>query len=435
MIAATFENVRIARLPASEPGASIHWIIGSRKSGDFRYGFWEHPTMTTTARFRHWLLAFLVAGLAASILPQTTLHAAEGNEDSLTVYIGTYTRKGGSKGIYRLELDTSSGELTPVGEPAETENPSFLAIHPNGKLLFAVNELSKYEGKNSGAVTSFTIDLKTGALTRVNQQPSLGGAPCYIVVDKAGRHVLLANYSGGSVAVLPFNEKGKLSPASSFVQHEGSSVLPRQKGPHGHSINLDAAGKFAFAADLGLDKILVYKYDENKGTLTPNDPAFVKVAPGSGPRHFDFHPSGRFAYAINEIARTVTAFAYDAERGVLSPLQTISTVPQGFESGSTAHVQVHPSGKFVYGSNRGHDSIAIFSVDPKSGKLTAVGHQSTGGKTPRNFGIDPSGKFLLAANQSTDNVVVFRIDQETGKLEPTGHEIEVPAPVCVKFLK
>jgi 6-phosphogluconolactonase len=394
--------------------------------------------MTMPPRFCHFPLTFLmlsVAVVAAAAALHSPAAAAEGDEDALTVYIGTYTRQGGSKGIYRLQLDTSSGELTPVGEPAETQNPSFLAIHPNGKLLFAVNELSKFEGKNSGAVTSFTIDPKTGALTRVNQQPSLGGAPCYIVVDKAGRHVLLANYSGGSVAVLPFNKKGKLSPASSFVQHEGSSVLPRQKGPHAHSINLDAAGKFAFAADLGLDKILVYKYDENKGTLTPNDPAFVKVAPGSGPRHFDFHGSGRFAYVINEIASTVTAFAYDAEQGVLTPLQTIGTLPKGFKGGnSTAHVQVHPSGKFVYGSNRGHDSIAIFSVDPKSGKLTAVGHQSTGGKTPRNFGIDPSGKFLLAANQSTNNVVVFRIDPETGKLEPTGHEIEVPAPVCVKFL-
>ncbi|MEQ8784965.1 MAG: lactonase family protein [Pirellulaceae bacterium] len=379
--------------------------------------------------------SLLGLALAAVSLFSSTTAVAEDETDSLMVYIGTYTRKDGSRGVYRFKLNTSTGELTAVGQPAETESPSFLAIHPNGKLLFAVNELSMFDGEKSGAVTSFTIDPQNGALTQVNQQPSLGGAPCHIVVDKPGKHVLLANYSGGSVAVLPFDKKGELSKASSFVQHEGSSVLDRQKGPHGHSINLDAAGKFAFAADLGLDQILVYQYDQQNGALTANDPPAAEVAPGSGPRHFAFHPGGRFAYVINEIASTVTAFAYNADKGLLTTLQTLGTLPEGFEGrNSTAHIEVHPNGKFVYGSNRGHDSIAIFAIDAKTGKLTAVGHQPTGGKTPRNFGIDPSGKFLLAANQSTNNVVVFRIDQASGKLEPTGHEAEVASPVCVKFL-
>lgn len=384
-------------------------------------------------------IAFLliaVAMPALSPLPSRA-YAAEGDGDgTLLVYIGTYTRQGGSRGIYRFDLDTRSGKLTPVGEPAETENPSFLAIHPNGKLLFAVNELAKFQGAESGAVSSFRIDPETGALAFVNQQPSLGGAPCHLVIDKPGRHILLANYSGGSVAVLPFDKSGVVSKATCFVQHEGSSVLPRQKSPHAHSINLDAGGKFAVAADLGLDQVLVYRYDQQNGELTPNEPAATKVAPGSGPRHFAFHPSGRFAYVINEIASTVTAFAYDAEKGSLDTLQTVGTLPDGFEGrNSTAEVQVHPSGKFVYGSNRGHDSIAVFAVDEKTGRLTAAGHQSTRGKTPRNFGIDPSGTFLLAANQGTNNVVVFRIDPSSGKLEPTGHEVEVSSPVCVKFLR
>jgi 6-phosphogluconolactonase len=294
-----------------------------------------------------------------------------------------------------------------------------------------------FEGEKSGAVSSFAIDGKTGALTFINQQSSLGAAPCHLVVDPRGMHVLLANYTGGSVAAFPVDAEGKLGKASSFIQHEGSSVmLPRQAVPHAHSINLDAAGRFAMAADLGLDKVLVYRYSEKSGKLEPNDPPSVAVEPASGPRHFAFHPAGKFAYGINEIANTINTFSYDADKGVLTTLQTISTIPEGFEGRSyTADVQVHPSGKYVYGSNRGHNSIAIFSVDEQTGRLTSVGQQPSGGKTPRGFGIDPTGRYLLAAGQDSNNVVVFRIDERTGKLEPTGHEIEVPRPVCVKFLR
>ena len=249
-------------------------------------------------------------------------------------------------------------------------------------------------------------------------------------------YVLVANYGSGSAACLPIGRDGRLAKATSIVQHKGSSVDPRrQKGPHAHSINLDAAGRRAFVADLGLDQILIYRFDAGSGKLTPNDPPFTPMAPGAGPRHFAFHPSGQFAYAINELNSTITAMAYDAVHGTLDPVQTLSTLPDGFDGVNyTAEVQVHPSGKFVYGSNRGHDSIAIFAVDEQNGKLRYVGCEPTQGETPRNFGIDPTGAYLLAANQATDNLVVLRIDKQTGDLAPTGHAVEVPSPTCVKMM-
>lgn len=354
---------------------------------------------------------------------------------TLRVYIGTYTR-GESRGIYLLELSLQRGELVDRGLAGEIENPSFLAIHPNRRWLFAVGETSTFRGAAGGAVSALEIDAATGKLTLLNQQSSQGGAPCHIVVDPAGKHVLVANYTGGSVIVLPVGEDGRLGEATAFVQHRGSSVDPqRQRGPHAHSINVDAAGRFAVAADLGLDQLLVYRFDVQRGTLQPNDTPFATVAPGSGPRHFAFHPSGRYAYAINEMASTITAFSYDAQRGTLKELHTITTLPAGFSGrNSTAEVQVHPSGRFVYGSNRGHNSLAVFRVDEETGRLTAAGHQPSGGSTPRNFGIDPTGQYLLAANQDSHNVVLFRIDPQTGALEPTGREVKVPSPVCVKFV-
>lgn len=350
------------------------------------------------------------------------------------VYFGTYT-SGKSKGIYVSRFDTASGKLSAPELAAETTNPSFVAIHPSHRFLYAVGELS---GKKGGAVSAFAIDPQSGKLTLLNQQSSVGVGPCFVAVDKAGKNALVANYGGGSVAALPIQSDGRLAEASSFIQHTGSSVNPkRQKGPHAHSINLDAANHFAFTPDLGLDKVLIYKFDSAKGTLTPNNPPFASVAPGSGPRHFAFHPSGRFAYVINEINCTMTAFSYDAKRGELKELQTLSTLPQGesvLPAYSTAEVRVHPSGKFLYGSNRGHDTIAVFAIDESTGKLVPIEHVPTQGKIPRNFGIDPTGGWLLAAHQSSDNVVVFRIDQKTGRLTPTGQSIEVGAAVCVKFM-
>jgi 6-phosphogluconolactonase len=273
----------------------------------------------------------------------------------------------------------------------------------------------------------------------LNQQSSVGSGPAHLIVDTSGRDVLVANYGGGSVAVLPIETDGRLKPYSAFVQHTGSGVDPqRQKGPHAHSVNVDPENRFAYVADLGLDKVLIYRFDAGKGSLVANDPPFAPLKPGAGPRHFAFHPKGRFAYVINEMDLTITAFSHDAARGALKELQTVSTLPPGqsMQPGySTAEVQVHPSGRFLYGSNRGHNSITVFAIDEKAGTLTYVENQPTQGDTPRGFGVEPGGAYLLAGNQKSDSVVVFRIDQKTGRLTPTGHKVEVGAPVCVKFVR
>jgi 6-phosphogluconolactonase len=379
------------------------------------------------------------AGIIAFLMIcSVVLAVAEGDKaskGSTLVYVGTYTGSG-SQGIYAYRLYLSSGALTPIGLAADSTNPSFLAVHPNRTLLYAVNEVDQFDNQKSGAVSAFKIDAVTGKLRLLNQKASGGGGPCYLSVDKAGKSLLLANYGGGSVSVFPIEGDGALGKASAFIQHSGRGSDPqRQEGPHAHSINLDAANRFAVAADLGLDKLLVYRFDAVKGTLAPNDPPFASLRPKSGPRHFAFHPQGRFAYVINELSSTVTAFAYDADHGVLKELQTVSTLPNGFSGeNSTAEVQVHPSGKFLYGSNRGHDSIVVFKIDGEKGTLQLIEIQSTHGKEPRNFGIDPSGSFLLAANQNSGNVVVFRIDAKTGRLSATGNSVEVNSPVCVKFV-
>ncbi len=393
---------------------------------------------------KHVLRSVLTLGVAAWLLcgcASSTDGAPEGKTSvaaaptTLRVYLGTYTRKGASKGIYLSELDMATGKLTAPRVAAETDNPSFLALSPDGRFLYASGGRIKVDGKTVGAVTAFAVNRATGMLTELNRQSSQGSGPCHVTVDAAGRNALAANYSSGSVVCLPIGPDGRLGAATSVVQHEGSSLNPRrQRGPHAHSINLDAANRFAFAADLGADKVFVYRFDGSKGTLTPNDPPAVTLVPGSGPRHFAFHPGGRFAYVINELKSTVTAMAYDPTRGVLLKLQTVTTLPARFAgTNSTAEVQVHPSGQFLYGSNRGHDSLAIFAIDEKTGKLTPKGWQSIGGKTPRNFGIDPTGRYVLAAGQNSNSVVVFRVDKATGRLTPTGSRITVPVPVCVKF--
>ena len=372
--------------------------------------------------------------LVAGLMMFDHARAAESEEDQdYYVYVGTYTGRTGSEGIYRLKLDGETGELTRLGVAPGIENPSFLAIHPSKKFLYAV---SKHAG--SGGVAAFSIDSQDGSLKQLNEQSSEGEGPCHLTVDATGGYVLVANYGSGSVACLPIDEDGRLREASSSIQHQGSSVDPkRQTQPRAHSINLDAANRFALAADLGLDQVLVYAFDDQRGTLTPHDPPFARVDAGAGPRHFSFHPSGKFAYVINEMALTVTAFAYDAEQGVLTTLQTISTLPDEDRDQpglSTAEVLVHPSGKFLYGSNRGHDSIVVYEIDPATGKLTYVENVKTQGKTPRNFALDPAGKFLLAENQNSNTIVVFRIDPATGRLSPTGHTADVPSPVCIRML-
>lgn len=391
---------------------------------------------------------FRLAGIAAFLVAVgcCTLGHAGGNAmapekesapGTLWLYVGTYT--GGqtpSDGIYLLELDLATGSLTNKGAVAKLKDPSFLAIHPSRKYVYAVNELGQFNGKKGGGVSALEIDPATGGLKLLNQQSSVGSGPCHLTVDHTGKAVLVANYGSGSIACLPIHEDGSLGEASAFIQHEGKGADPsRQESPHAHSINVDAANRFAFAADLGLDKVLVYKFDPDRGSLTPNDPPAAKIAPTSGPRHFAFHPGGKFAYLINEMSNTVTAFDYDASTGTLTEIQTISTLPAGFKGRSyTAEVQVHPSGKFVYGSNRGHNSIAIFAVDPGTGRLTAAGHEPTQGKNPRNFAIDPTGAYLLAENQDSDSIVVFRIDPATGGLKQVGEPLSVPMPVCIKMM-
>lgn len=370
-------------------------------------------------------------------VPMQISHAQDKSpaKHSYLAFVGTNTIKD-SKGIYVYRYDASSGELSPIGLAAETSNPSFLAIHPNHRFLYAVNEDSKYQGPNSGGVSSFSIDAKTGKLTFLNEVRSLGGAPCHIEIDKTGKFALVANYDGGSVAVFPIAKDGRLGEHTDFKQHSGSSVnKERQEGPHAHSVNLSADNRFCIVGDLGLDKLVIYRFDALKGTLTANDPPFATVAPGSGPRHFAYHPNGKFAYAINEMGSSVVAFRFDAKSGALHELQTISTIPQDFkQENNDAEIAVDRTGRFLYGSNRGHNSIAVFTIDPVKGTLTLIQVAPSGGKEPRHFAIDPSGKFLFAENQYIDNIVKFRIDSQTGKLTLTKDVLKVVSPVCLVFL-
>ena len=370
--------------------------------------------------------AFITAAISVAAL--STVYA-----ESLPVYFGTYTSgKNSSKGIYRSVLDTETGELSAPVLAAEAMNPSFIEIHPGGKFLYAVSESG-----DAGTVSTFAIDPDTGNLKLLNSRPSGGSGPCHVNIDRSTKNVLVTNYGSGSVSVIPIAADGSLAEPTGFVQHEGASVNPqRQNGPHAHSVNLSPDNRFAFVADLGIDKIMIYKLNVDKGTITANDPAFAKVKPGAGPRHFAFGADGRYAYVINEMGGTVTAFAYEPASGTLTEIQSITTLPDGFAgSSSCAEVRVHPSGRFLYGSNRGHDSIAVYRIDPAKGTLTFVEHERAGIKTPRNFNIDPTGKFCLVANQDGNSIVVFRIDQKTGALEPTGHKISIGRPVCIRFLQ
>jgi len=389
----------------------------------------------TKSRNGHLALALAAISCVIS-LSASAASAAQGGK--YVFYVGTYTEDGtNSKGIYAYRYDANTGDIAPLGVAAETTNPSFVAVSPNGRFLYAVNEVGNYKGPNSGGVSAFAVDRATGKLTFLNEVPSRGADPCYITVDKTGKFVLVANYTGGSVAVFPVLADGKLGEASAFVQHTGHGTNPeRQEGPHAHSIDLSPDNRFAFVDDLGLDELLVYKFDSAKGSLTPNDPPFAKLDAGAGPRHFALSPSGKFAYVVSEMGRSVTVFSNDAARGKLQRLETITTLPKDFSGrNDDAEIEIHPSGKFLYASNRGHESIAVYSIDPEKGTLTLVEISPTGGKEPRSFEIDPTGKFLFAANQKSDNIVVLRIDEKTGRLTPTGKVVDVPSPVCVKFLK
>ncbi len=314
---------------------------------------------------------------------------------------------------------------------AEAKSPSFLALHPTKPLLYAVGEGG---GPQGGPVSAFTIDQRTGKLTLLNQRLSGGAGPCHVAVDGSGRFVLAANYGGGSVACFPIGDEGRIGPMSGFVQHNGSGPNhDRQAGPHAHCVALSPDNRFVFVADLGLDKIMAYRIMSPTGELRANDPPFAETAPGAGPRHLAFHPNRRYAYVIDELDSTVTAFRYDVRTGALQPFQTISTIPVDFKGrNAPAEVEVHPSGRFLYGSNRGHGSIAVFAINAE-GRLTPVAYDPTPGRNVRNFAIDPTGQYLLAADQDANNVTVYRIDPATGKLTATGGPITLAAPVCVVY--
>lgn len=350
----------------------------------------------------------------------------------LLVYIGTYT-DGKGEGVYLYRMNLATGEMEHQSTAKGISNPSFLAIDPSRRFLYAVNESGQFLGKKGGGVTAFSIDQTTGALTKLNEVSS-PGVPCHASVHPSGKFVMAANYGGGSIVLYPVRPDGGLDEACDVAQHTGKGANPkRQEGPHAHSVMPDPTGQYAFAPDLGIDRVMIYKVDAVKGKLVPN--GFFATRPGAGPRHFDFHPGGNFAYLINELDSTLIACAYDKAKGALKELQTVSTLPRGFSGENyPADIHVHPSGKFVYGSNRGHNSIVAFAVDPQTGRLRLIGHESTWGKWPRNFGIDPTGQYLLAANQNSGLIATFRLDSETGKLKPAGHVTEIPSPVCVKFI-
>jgi 6-phosphogluconolactonase len=362
------------------------------------------------------------------------------------VYVGTYTEpirfgtgkilEGKGEGIYAFRMDGATGELALLGTTTGVTNPSYLAFAPAGRRLYAVNELKEFAGRPSGTVSAFAVDLQSGQLEFLNRQLTHGTDPCHVLVDPRGTHVFVANFMSGSVCVMRVQDDGTLGAASDFLQHHGSSIDPvRQKGPHAHSVTLDATGRFAFVPDLGLDKLMIYRFDRRREMLEPNAVPWLKMRPGAGPRQVAFHPTGRFAFLINELDSTLAALAFDRRRGAFDLVQTVSTLPREFGGDNTcAHVQVAPSGRFVYASNRGHDSLAVYGADPRTGRLRCVGHAPTQGRTPRQFEIDPTGRFLLVANQDSDAVVTFRIDPRTGALHPTGHVSRVPTPVCVKFL-
>ncbi len=352
------------------------------------------------------------------------------------VYFGTYTGAK-SKGIYVSRFDPNTGKLSEPELAAETKSPNFLALDPAGKFLYAAGEMNNTPEKR-GAVSAFKRDLKTGKLTLLNQQSSSGSGPCHVSVDSTGKTLLVANYGSGSIAALPVGTDGNLKEATTTIQHTGSSVNPkRQSGPHAHFIVPSPDNRFALTCDLGLDKILIYPLDAAAAKLATNNSSFATVAPGAGPRHLAFSADGRFVYVINEVKLTITVFTYDARTAAMTEVQTLSTLPADCvvtEKDSCAEIAVHPSGKFVYGSNRGHDSIAVLAADARTGKLTLVQNEPTQGKTPRHFVIDPSGRWLLAENQNSDSVVVFAIDTTSGKLKPTGQKITVGSPVCAVFV-
>jgi 6-phosphogluconolactonase len=359
----------------------------------------------------------------------------ERQSDDQLLYVGTYTEGGRTDGIYLIRMDSRSGKLRQVGAVDAGANPSFLAIHPNGRVLYAVNEVEKHDGKPTGAVSAFAIASDTGALTRRNEHPSEGGAPCFVSVDRSGRVVFVANYAGGSVALLPIQADGSLAPATHVVHHTGRGPnAERQEAPHAHCIVADSSNRFVLAADLGADRVFVYRLDLDKKSLHHIEGGDAVMRSGAGPRHIAFHPTLPLVFVANELDSTVATLRFDAERGALSPLDTRSTVPTGWTGTNyPADIHIASSGRTLYVSNRGHNSVAVFSVAESTGALVLEQVVSTDGDWPRNFSLDPSGRWLLVANQRSDSVIVFARDQASGRLTQTRERIALPSPVCLRF--
>ena len=381
---------------------------------------------------------FLMSSAGAAAVLATRHHGDAGAESGVTVYVGTYTDDGRSGGIYRFRMDARTGAWRPAGVSAAGPNPSFLALHPNGRVLYAANEVEQYAGAASGAVSAFSIDAATGELTLLGRHSSRGGAPCYVSVDRTGHHAFVANYVGGSVAVLPLTADGSLGDAVQLLSNTGSGPrADRQDRPHAHSIVPDPSNRFALSADLGTDQIAIYALDAGTAgstVLTSAATAVVALRPGAGPRHIAFHPGGRFVYVTNELDATLAAFRFDSRTGALAPVGTVSLIETGAAGEHfPADVHVAPSGRFVYASVRGDNTVVVHAINQTTGALTFVQRVASGGNWPRNFGLDPSGRFLYVAHQRSDSIVGFTVDVATGRLTPSGVRIEVPVPVCVLF--
>jgi len=378
------------------------------------------------------LFAFVVFSTTLGALAFADAAPKPAADSHYLAFVGTYTGETGSKGIYAFDFDSASGTLTAKGLAAETIAPSFVVIHPNGKYAYAANEAGK-----KSTVTAFAIDAKSARLTQLNQLPALGDDPCHLSFDKTGKYLFAANYSSGNVVVFPILDDGKLGEATANMKDTGTlgPNKGRQDAPHAHWVQVSSDNRFLSVSDLGLDAILSYHFDAAKGTLTPNDPPFSKLASAAGPRHGAFSPDGKFFYVVSELNSAVTAFSYHPGKGTLEQLQVVSTLPADFHGrNDTAEIAVHPDGKWLFASNRGHDTIAVFRIDPADGTLRPAGEFSTGGKEPRHFGIDPTGKFLLAENQNTNSIVVFSIDSSTGALRKVSQADNIPSPVCLTFL-